>query len=55
MSSAFERLVATLDYPLYIVTVAAEDKARIALHLYNVEHDVDGLLEALTRHRALLA
>ena len=38
-----------------IVVSAREDKARIALHLYNVEHDVDRLLEALTRHRALLA
>jgi flavin reductase (DIM6/NTAB) family NADH-FMN oxidoreductase RutF len=26
MASAFERLVATLDYPLYIVTVAADDE-----------------------------
>jgi selenocysteine lyase/cysteine desulfurase len=32
-----------------------EDKLRVALHLYNVEEDVDVLLEALTRHRALLA
>ena len=38
-----------------IVVSSREDKARIALHLYNVEDDVDRLLEALTRHRALLA
>ena len=38
-----------------IVVSNREDKARIALHLYNVEEDVDRLLAALTRHRALLA
>ena len=38
-----------------IVVSSREDKARIALHLYNVEEDVDRLLGALTRHRALLA
>ena len=38
-----------------IVVSSREDKARIALHLYNVEDDVDRLLAALTRHRALLA
>jgi selenocysteine lyase/cysteine desulfurase len=37
-----------------IVVSSREDKARIALHLYNVEEDVDRLLGALTRHRALL-
>jgi len=38
-----------------IVVSAREDKLRVALHLYNVEADVDVLLEALTRNRALLA
>ena len=38
-----------------IVVSQREDKVRIALHLYNVEDDVDRLLEALSRHRALLA
>ena len=28
---------------------------RISLHLYNVEDDVDRILEALRRHRELLA
>jgi selenocysteine lyase/cysteine desulfurase len=32
-----------------------EDKLRIALHFYNVEEDVDTLLDALARHRSLLA
>ena len=35
-----------------IVVSQREDKVRIALHLYNVEDDVDRLLEALSRHRA---
>jgi selenocysteine lyase/cysteine desulfurase len=38
-----------------IVVSQREDKVRIALHLYNVKDDVDRLLEALSRHRALLA
>ena len=38
-----------------IVVSSREDKLRVALHLYNVEEDVDRLLDALTRHRALLA
>jgi selenocysteine lyase/cysteine desulfurase len=38
-----------------IVVSEREDKLRVALHLYNVEDDVDLLLAALTRHRALLA
>jgi len=37
-----------------IVVSQREDKLRVALHLYNVEDDVDRLLAALTRHRALL-
>ena len=31
-----------------------EDKLRVALHLYNVDEDVDTLLAALERNRALL-
>jgi selenocysteine lyase/cysteine desulfurase len=38
-----------------IVVSSREDKARIALHLYNTADDVDTLLAALARHRALLA
>ncbi len=38
-----------------IVVSSREDKLRVALHLYNVEADVDRLLDALERHRALLA
>ena len=38
-----------------IVISSREDKLRVALHLYNVEEDVDTLLDALARHRALLA
>ena len=38
-----------------IVVSSREDKLRVALHLYNVEEDVDTLLAALARNRALLA
>jgi selenocysteine lyase/cysteine desulfurase len=38
-----------------IVVSSREDKLRLALHLYNVDEDVDTLLDALARHRALLA
>jgi selenocysteine lyase/cysteine desulfurase len=38
-----------------IVVSSREDKARIALHLYNVADDVDTLLDSLARHRSLLA
>ena len=38
-----------------IVVSSREDKLRIALHLYNVDEDVDRLLEALARLRDLLA
>ena len=37
-----------------IVTSMRDDNLRIALHLYNVEEDVDRVLAALARHRALL-
>jgi selenocysteine lyase/cysteine desulfurase len=38
-----------------IIVSSREDKVRVALHLYNVEEDVDRLLDALARQRALLA
>ena len=38
-----------------IIVSSREDKLRIALHLDNVEEDVDTLLAALARHRSLLA
>jgi selenocysteine lyase/cysteine desulfurase len=38
-----------------IVCSSRDENLRIALHLYNVEEDVDALLAALARHRALLA
>jgi len=38
-----------------IVVSSREDKVRVALHLYNVEEDVDRLLHALARNRSLLA
>ncbi|HET8811663.1 MAG TPA: aminotransferase class V-fold PLP-dependent enzyme, partial [Gaiella sp.] len=47
-------LVATLAAERIVVS-SREDKLRIALHLYNVEADVDTLLDALTRNRSLLA
>jgi len=38
-----------------IVVSSREDKLRVALHLYNVDEDVDTLLEALALNRSLLA
>ncbi len=38
-----------------IVVSSRDDNVRVALHLYNVEADVDRLLDALARHRSLLA
>jgi len=38
-----------------IVTSTRDASLRVSLHLYNVEEDVDRLLEALGRNRALLA
>jgi selenocysteine lyase/cysteine desulfurase len=38
-----------------IVTSERDSSVRISLHLYNVEDDVTRVLEALARHRALLA
>jgi selenocysteine lyase/cysteine desulfurase len=37
-----------------IVVSSRQDNLRVALHLYNVEDDVDALLGALGRHRSLL-
>ena len=47
-------LVATLGGERIVVS-SRDDKIRVALHLYNVEADVDRLLDALDRHRGLLA
>jgi selenocysteine lyase/cysteine desulfurase len=49
-----EELVSALAADRIVVS-AREDKLRVALHLYNVDDDVDTLLEALARNRALLA
>jgi selenocysteine lyase/cysteine desulfurase len=38
-----------------VVTSSRDRNLRISAHLYNVEEDVDRVLEALARHRALLA
>ena len=38
-----------------IATSSRDRNLRISLHLYNVEEDVDHVLDALRRHRALLA
>ena len=53
-STDVDALVAALREE-QIVGSSREDKLRIALHLYNVEGDVDRLLDALARHRGLLA
>jgi selenocysteine lyase/cysteine desulfurase len=39
----------------HIVTSSRDRNLRISLHLYNIEDDVDRLLEALARNRALLS
>jgi len=49
-----ERLVATLGREGIIVS-SRDDNLRVALHLYNVEEDVDRLLAELASHRTLLA
>jgi selenocysteine lyase/cysteine desulfurase len=49
-----EALVAALARDR-IVTSARDANLRISLHLYNVDEDVDRVVEALARHRALLA
>ncbi len=49
-----EELVAALADER-IVTSSRDSNVRISLHLYNVEEDVSRLLEALSKHRRLLA
>ena len=53
-STDVERLVATLGREGIIVS-SRDDNLRVALHLYNVEEDVDRLLAELASHRTLLA
>ena len=53
-STDVDALVAALAAEAIVVS-QREDKLRVALHLYNVEDDVDRLLDGLRRHRALLA
>jgi selenocysteine lyase/cysteine desulfurase len=38
-----------------IVTSERDSNVRVSLHLYNVEEDVTRIVDALSRHRALLA
>ena len=52
-STDVDALVASLAAERIIVS-SREDKLRVALHLYNLDEDVDTLLEALARHRWLL-
>ena len=47
-------LVSTLATERIVVS-SREDNLRVALHLYNVEDDVETLLAALARNRSLLA
>jgi selenocysteine lyase/cysteine desulfurase len=55
--------VRSTDVPRLVDELAAEkivcserdSNLRIALHLYNADEDVDTLLDALRRHRSLLA
>ena len=47
-------LVTTLGAERIVVS-SREDKVRVALHFYNVDEDVDRLLDALARNRSLLA
>jgi selenocysteine lyase/cysteine desulfurase len=53
-SSNVDALVAALAAER-IVTSSRDGNLRISLHLYNVEEDVDRVLEALAKHRHLLA
>jgi len=53
-STDVDALVAALAAERIVVS-SREDKLRVAVHLYNVDEDVDRLLGALTRHRSLLA
>jgi selenocysteine lyase/cysteine desulfurase len=54
VSSDPDALVAALAAE-HIVTSARDANLRVSLHLYNVEEDVDRILQALARHRPLLA
>ena len=47
-------LVSTLAAERIVVS-SRDDSVRVALHLYNVEADVDRLLDSLARHRSSLA
>jgi selenocysteine lyase/cysteine desulfurase len=53
-STDVDALVAALAAQRIVVS-SREDKLRVALHLYNVEEDVDTLLTALAGRRTLLA
>jgi len=53
-STDVRTLVDTLD-AARIVCSERDSNLRISLHLYNVDEDVDTILEALRRHRHLLA
>ncbi len=53
-STAVDELVAALAAERIVVS-SREDKLRAAFHLYNVDDDVDRLLDALALHRELLA
>ena len=53
-STDVDELVAALATER-IVTSSRDGNLRISLHLYNVEEDVDRVLEALAKHRRLLA
>lgn len=53
-STDVDALVAKLATERIVVS-SREDKLRVSFHLYNVEEDVDVLLDALERHRPLLA
>jgi selenocysteine lyase/cysteine desulfurase len=52
-STDVDALVASLAAERIVVS-SREDKLRVALHLYNLDEDVDTLLDALARHRRLL-
>jgi selenocysteine lyase/cysteine desulfurase len=52
-STDVDALVASLAAERIIVS-SREDKLRVAFHLYNLDEDVDTLLDALARHRRLL-
>ena len=53
MSTDVDALVAALATER-IVTSSRDANLRLSLHLYNVEEDVDRVLEALAKHRRLL-